>query len=100
MTSFPCRQGVKRQFLLTNRKLIYAFTRRGKKFVNCPTVTDVTDTIACKRVDDLDTVTLGTSKLVEKDKIKLVGEPCQWVDLLKAITIEECEIKIAWTCVG
>jgi len=51
-------------------------------------VTDVTDTIACKRVENLDTVTLDASKIIEKNDIKLMGESCQWVDLSKAVSTE------------
>ena len=44
--------------------------------------------IACKRVENLDTVSLGTSKIVEKSERKLMGESCQWIDLSKALEYE------------
>ena len=48
-------------------------------------MTDITDTIACKRVENLETVTLDDSKIIEKSEKKLMGESCQWVDLSKAV---------------
>ena len=51
-------------------------------------MTDVTDTIACKRVENLETIALDDSKIIEKSEIKLMGESCQWVDLSKAVIKE------------
>ena len=42
------RKGVRKQFLLTNGKTIYGFVRKGEKFANCSTFSEITDSVDCK----------------------------------------------------
>ena len=42
------RKGVRKQFLLTNGKIMYRFVKKGEKFANCSTFAEITDLVDFK----------------------------------------------------
>merc|ERR1719483_1538036 len=53
--------GVRKQFLILNGEAILGFVTNGKKFPNCTSYTDVTESVDCKVVSGLIDVDLSSS---------------------------------------
>jgi hypothetical protein len=74
-----------KHFLLTNGKTIYGFVKRGKKFADCSTFDEITDSVDCKSVSGLSSVSLsGSVRAVGKATGRaFVGKGCEWIDISK-----------------
>lgn len=56
-------QGVRKQFLILNGQAILGFVRKGKKFADCSSYTEVTSDVDCKVVPGLSDVVLDNSTI-------------------------------------
>merc|ERR1719431_493594 len=79
------KKGVRKQFLLTNGKTIYGFATKGQKFASCKNFTDVTDSVSCKVVEGLSSLSLnGSTRAVPTGaRAPFVGKKCEWIDISK-----------------
>jgi len=78
------KRGVRKQFLLTNEMTIYGFATKGEKLADCPSLTEITDSIICKDVEGLSSISLsGSSRVVEGPigRQKFIGKACEWIDI-------------------
>jgi len=88
------KKGVRKQFLLTNGKTIYGFATKGEKFASCANLADVTDSVACKEVTGLSTLSLsGSTRAAQTGgRTPFVGKTCDWIDINKVKSGgENCE---------
>jgi len=81
-------KGVRKQFLLTNAKTIYGFATKGEKFASCANLADVTDSIVCKEVTGLSSLSLSGSNRAARTgrQAPFVGKTCEWIDISKVRT--------------
>merc|ERR1719483_209456 len=78
------KKGVRKQFLLTNEKTIYGFATKGEKLADCSSLTEITDSIVCKEVEGLSSISLsGSSRAVEAliGRQAFIGKACEWIDI-------------------
>jgi len=83
------KKGVRKQFLVTNGKTIYAFVTNGEKFASCSDLVEVTDSVSCKTVPGLSSLSLSGSGRASRvreqgaEGRKYVGRMCEWIDIGK-----------------
>ena len=89
--------------MIADSRTIYAFVTKGEKFPACPATDDKTCDVQCKvkistyflhakhfkltfsnqAVDNLNTITLGSSRKIVPAGRVYTGKDCEWIDLNK-----------------
>ena len=104
------RAGNRKQFLIADSRTIYAFVTKGAKFPTCDpsSFSDKTCDVQCKvkmhllhanklvkltfliqTVENLNTISLGSSRKIITAGRVYTGNDCEWIDLNKVKGVQE-----------